>query len=91
MSTSLHMPPAGKEAASREANRFAFVLHPLTVDYLAKHPRYSWTRHLPRTLVEASAAHMPASHVGSSLQLSMSKVNENHMKEVDFFSNLPHK
>ena len=29
------------------ANRFAFVLHPLTVDYLANHPRYAWTRHLP--------------------------------------------
>ena len=29
------------------ANRFAFVLHPLTVDYLAHHPHYRWTRHLP--------------------------------------------
>jgi predicted amino acid dehydrogenase len=46
-------------------NRFAFILHPLTVDYLARHPRYSWTRHLPRSLVEAGAAHMPASRVGS--------------------------
>ncbi len=46
------------------ANRFAFVLHPLTIDYLAHHPRYRWTRHLPRGLVEASAAHMPASLVG---------------------------
>jgi predicted amino acid dehydrogenase len=45
-------------------HRFAFILHPLTVDYLAGHPRYSWTRHLPRSLVEAVAAHMPASHVG---------------------------
>jgi predicted amino acid dehydrogenase len=46
------------------ANRFAFVLHPLTIDYLAHHPRYRWTRHLPRSFVEASAAHMPASRVG---------------------------
>lgn len=45
-------------------NRFAFVLHPLTVDYLAKHPRYSWTSRLPRRIVEASAAYMPASRVG---------------------------
>ena len=45
-------------------NRFAFILHPLTIDYLANHPRYRWTRHLPRKLVEASAAHMPASLVG---------------------------
>src|SRR5512137_271626 len=46
------------------ANRFAFVLHPLTIDYLAHHPRYRWTRYLPRALVEATAAHMPASCVG---------------------------
>jgi len=45
-------------------NTFAFVLHPLTVDYLAHHPRYRWTRHLPRALVEATAAHMPAARVG---------------------------
>jgi len=54
----------GKGAGRPHANRFAFVLHPLTVDYLAKHPRYSWTRHLPRRLVEAGAAYMPASQVG---------------------------
>jgi predicted amino acid dehydrogenase len=51
----------------RDANRFAFVLHPLTVDYLAKHPRYRWTRHLPRRLVESAAAYMPASHVGRAV------------------------
>jgi predicted amino acid dehydrogenase len=54
----------GPNAAARGSNRFAFVLHPLTVDYLAKHPRYSWTRHLPRGLVESGAAYMPASRVG---------------------------
>jgi predicted amino acid dehydrogenase len=46
------------------ADRFAFVLHPLTVDYLGNHPRYRWTRHLPRTLVETTAAYMPARQVG---------------------------
>lgn len=51
-------------AGAPRANRFAFVLHPLTIDYLAKHPRYAWTRHLPRGLVEAAAAHMPAGRVG---------------------------
>jgi predicted amino acid dehydrogenase len=61
---SQHTPPVGREAAKRDANRFAFVLHPLTVDYLARHPRYRWTRHLPRGLVEASAAYMPAARVG---------------------------
>jgi predicted amino acid dehydrogenase len=54
----------GLQAQGRAMNRFAFILHPLTVDYLARHPRYSWTRHLPRSLVEAGAAHMPASRVG---------------------------
>lgn len=48
------------------ANRFAFVLHPLTVDYLAHHPRYAWTRHLPSKLVEATAAYMPAQYVGTA-------------------------
>jgi len=52
-------------SSAAPANRFAFVLHPLTVDYLANHPRYAWTRHLPRRLVEAAAAHMPARYVGT--------------------------
>jgi predicted amino acid dehydrogenase len=56
---------AGTVAAS-DAHRFAFVLHPLTVDYLARHPRYSWTRHLPRSWVERGAAHMPATCVGTA-------------------------
>jgi predicted amino acid dehydrogenase len=51
----------------RDANRFAFVLHPLTVDYLAKHPRYRWTRNLPRGLVESAAAYMPAARVGRAV------------------------
>jgi predicted amino acid dehydrogenase len=53
-----------KTSAGVTANRFAFVLHPLTVDYLARHPRYSWTRFLPAGIVEATAAYMPASQVG---------------------------
>jgi predicted amino acid dehydrogenase len=52
-------------AGASPAHRFAFVLHPLTVDYLARHPRFRWTRHLPRRLVETAAAHMPAQRVGS--------------------------
>ncbi len=52
--------PARATVDAKSANRFAFVLHPLTIDYLAHHPRYRWTRHLPRALVEATAAHMPA-------------------------------
>jgi predicted amino acid dehydrogenase len=56
--------PATVTEGAKSANRFAFILHPLTVDYLAQHPRYRWTRHMPRALVEASAAYMPASRVG---------------------------
>lgn len=63
--TATRVKPARATVDAKSANRFAFVLHPLTIDYLAHHPRYRWTRHLPRALVEASAAHMPAARVGS--------------------------
>jgi len=55
----------GTGSPDGEAQRFAFVLHPLTVDYLSNHPRYAYTRHLPRKLVELTAAHMPARLVGT--------------------------
>lgn len=58
------MAVAREAATNVRLHRFAFILHPLTVDYLARHPRYAWTRHLPRTLVERGAAYMPASRVG---------------------------
>ncbi len=45
--------------------RFAFVLHPLTVDYIGNHPRLRWTRSLPRGLLETTAAYMPGRCVGS--------------------------
>jgi predicted amino acid dehydrogenase len=56
--------PASAADEGKSANRFAFILHPLTIDYLAQHPRYRWTRHFPRALVESSAAHMPGARVG---------------------------
>jgi len=46
--------------------RFAFVLHPLTVDYLVRHPRYAWTRALPRRWLEFGAAYLPAQCVGNA-------------------------
>jgi predicted amino acid dehydrogenase len=46
-------------------SRFAFILHPLTVDYLGNHPRYRWTRNLPRHWVEIAAAYMPGRLVGT--------------------------
>ena len=54
------------ESADGRGHRFAFVLHPLTVDYLGNHPRYAWTRHLPRGFVETTAAYMPARCVGTA-------------------------
>ncbi|MCM2309779.1 MAG: hypothetical protein NDI84_00120 [Steroidobacteraceae bacterium] len=48
-----------------QGHRFAFILHPLTIDYLGNHPRYAWTRHLPRDWVETTAAYMPARYVGT--------------------------
>jgi predicted amino acid dehydrogenase len=58
-------PKSPGRATTARAQRFAFILHPLTVDYLARHPRYAWTRYLPRTWIEVSAAHMPAQYVGT--------------------------
>jgi predicted amino acid dehydrogenase len=47
-------------------SRFAFVLHPLTVDYLGLHPLFRWTRLLPRQWIESGAAYMPGRCVGSA-------------------------
>jgi len=65
MSSAAAASSARKTKESR-GDRFAFILHPLTVDYLAMHPRYTWTRHLPRHFVEVSAAYMPAQCVGTA-------------------------
>jgi predicted amino acid dehydrogenase len=54
-----------RELAASRGDRFAFILHPLTVDYVANHPRFRWTQHLPRRLVEVGAAYMPAQCVGT--------------------------
>jgi len=56
----------GPGQSDGEAQRFAFVLHPLTVDYLSNHPRYAYTRYLPSRLVELTAAYMPAQYVGTA-------------------------
>lgn len=56
---------ASTRRSDAQVDRFAFVLHPLTVDYIAQHPRFSWTRHLPRRLVEVTSAYMPAQCVGT--------------------------
>ncbi len=45
-------------------NRFAFVIHPLNVGFIHKHPWFGWTRYLPDELVEAVAAYFPPLYVG---------------------------
>jgi predicted amino acid dehydrogenase len=46
-----------------EVNRFAFVIHPLDVSFIHKHPLFRWTRLLPDRLVEAVAAYLPPLYV----------------------------
>jgi predicted amino acid dehydrogenase len=46
-------------------NRFAFVIHPLNVSFIHKHPAFRWTRHFPDRLVERVSAHCPPMHVST--------------------------
>ena len=39
-------------------NKFAFVIHPLEVDFIHKHKWFKWTKYLPDELVEVTAAYM---------------------------------
>ena len=43
----------------QRVHRFAFVIHPLSVRFIHKHPAFRWTRFLPDALVEAVSAWMP--------------------------------
>lgn len=40
-------------------NRFSFIIHPLNIEFIHKHPWFSWTRYLPNALVEEVAAYFP--------------------------------
>jgi predicted amino acid dehydrogenase len=40
-------------------HRFAFVIHPLSISFIHKHPGFRWTRFLPDRLVEACGALLP--------------------------------
>ncbi len=44
-------------------NKFAFVIHPLKVDFIHKHKAFRWTKYLPDALVEKTAAYMPPLYV----------------------------
>jgi len=49
----------------RSIHRFAFVVHPLTLGHIHRHPAFRWTRVLPDRLVESVAARMPPLRVGT--------------------------
>ncbi|MCB9140396.1 MAG: serine carboxypeptidase [Caldilineaceae bacterium] len=42
-----------------DINRFAFVIHPLSIRFIHNHPWFRWTRYLPDELVERVAAYFP--------------------------------
>lgn len=47
------------QADEANINRFAFVIHPLSVRFIHKHKLFRWTKYLPNSLVERSAANLP--------------------------------
>lgn len=44
-------------------NRFAFVIHPLAVDFIHQHAWFRWTRYLPDSFVERVAAYIPPLYI----------------------------
>lgn len=40
-------------------NRFAFVIHPLNINFIHKHKAFWWTKYLPDDIVESAAAFIP--------------------------------
>ncbi|MCB8941486.1 MAG: serine carboxypeptidase [Ardenticatenaceae bacterium] len=44
---------------SADINRFAFVIHPLSVSFIHHHRAFRWTKYLPDGIVEAVAAYIP--------------------------------
>lgn len=61
----LEWKPAVRYLQPEEAgvHRFAFVIHPLNVGFIHKHPSFSWTRYLPDDLVESVAAYLPPMYI----------------------------
>ena len=45
-------------------NRFAFVVHPLDLSYIYRHPRFGWTKYLPGRIVEEIGAWLPPLYLG---------------------------
>ncbi len=57
--------PAIRYLQEEEAgvHRFAFVIHPLDVGFIHKHPSFRWTRYLPDELVENVAPYLPPMYI----------------------------
>lgn len=51
--------PTVQDLNPRPKPRFAFVIHPLRTELIARHKLFRWTRYLPPRLVEVVAAHFP--------------------------------
>jgi predicted amino acid dehydrogenase len=51
------------QANEAGVNRFAFVIHPLNVRFIHKHPLFWWSRYLPDEWVENVAAMIPPMYV----------------------------
>jgi predicted amino acid dehydrogenase len=65
MLADVHWSPCVRHLQPEEAgiNRFAFVIHPLSLRFIRNHPLFWITRYLPDRLVEAAAAYMPPMYV----------------------------
>ncbi|HRO89936.1 MAG TPA: serine carboxypeptidase, partial [Promineifilum sp.] len=62
---SLDWTPAIRYLQPGEAgiNRFAFVIHPLSIKFIHNDPRFRWTKVLPDDLVESFSARMPPMYI----------------------------
>jgi len=65
MLADLHWSPCVRHLQPEDAgiNRFAFVIHPLSLRFIHNHPLFRLTRYLPDRLVEAVAAHVPPMYI----------------------------
>jgi predicted amino acid dehydrogenase len=63
----IHWSPAIRYLQPEEAdiNRFAFVIHPLSLKFIHNHSLFRWTRYLPDVLVEKVAAYMPPLYIST--------------------------
>lgn len=61
MLADIHWAPAIQylQPEDQGINRFAFVIHPLSMKFIYASPKFWYTRYLPERLVEAFAARMP--------------------------------